>query len=323
MTRFGDLNAIRRGHGGFAAGVGSIESGASDAGWIFPSFIDKSALTQFKTKQPTENIIPSISSKAMRLSLYRGLFAAGRDAFDGIGVSVEWAAAMLTYSAFNAFHPAGFDRDMNVLEGYPRFMEYAGRTVRDGDNLFRICARTARTAENIVKSAVLLASHRGYITVGESALNHYTDLTGIFITRPGVAPKRVGISGYEHWVDFEIDRSIPVLKFTSEPAWLIPGPPRLSREESDHAGRVISGKADQAPGIDDAVELMRMYPGGLPPFEIPIKVRGQGRLGSLSCAETGFNPDPLTACAALVGSGIAMPFVIGRPLMLPMPILSI
>ncbi|MBN1282340.1 MAG: hypothetical protein JXA24_01025 [Proteobacteria bacterium] len=290
MTRFSDFNAIRSRAGDFGAGAVLPGEATSKGRWVPPSLVDESALTQFRIMRPAEEILPSISSKAMRLSLYRDFAASGRGEMDGIGVSVEWTAAVLIYSAFNAFRQGGRDRDMDVFNGYPRILEYVPSVERERDSTFRIYARTAKTADDIIRSAVLMASHRGYIVGDGSALNHYADLTGIFITKPGVAPKRVGISGYEHWVDFEMEPSVPLLKFASEPAWLIPGPPRLSREETDHAVRAIAGEIERSARFQDAVELVRMFPEVLPPFKIPIDVKDQGRLSEFPPRDLGRSP---------------------------------
>ncbi len=276
--------------------------------WSPPSLTNESETRKLRTGLRIEDLLPNISARSMRLTLYRGLTESGASALDSIGVNVEWTGAVLYYSGMQLLDLAGEARGMKVYGGYdPRLVEYALRAFdrKVEDNVFRIYARTAETARDIVKNSEILASHRGYISETKAGLEHFEDLTGVFITRPGVAPKRVGISGYEHFVDFRLSPAVQRLRIKGQPEYLIPGPPRLSREEMDQARAVIAGELEIGQGPADVVELMRMFPGGLPRFAIPIEVAGSGRLLGISPA--GVNPAMNTNStgSALIFGGFA------------------
>ncbi len=272
--------------------------------WYPADLVDNAAIRRIRHGVPLREVLPAISADSMRLRLYRDFKENGKKEFSGLDVSVEWTTALLIYSAMNMVQDAGESRGMKVYDGYPNLLESGLSTFGGDKDEFRIYARTQETALDIVTSQRLLASHRGYITDIGNGLAHFRDLTGVFITKPGVAPKRVGVSGYEFFVDFTLSPSVPRLKIKEEPAYLIPGPPRLSREE-------IAAGLDGA--SRDAMELMQMFSEGLPAFAIPIEVTGHGRLEGISPVPT------VSSCAArsaLTAAGISL-----TPSLIPNPVL--
>jgi len=289
--------------------------------WSPPTLIKEFETRKLRAGMKVPELLPRISARSMRLALYRGLAKSGASALDSIDVNVEWANAVLFYSGMKLLSLTGESRGMKVYGGYdPRLIEYALGTFEEGgaSDLFRIYARTASTAKDIVESSELLASHRGYISQTEGGLEHFEDLTGVFITRPGVAPKRVGISGYEHFVDFRLAPSVQRFHIKGQPEHLIPGPPRLSREEIEQAEAVLSGERGSSEALPDAVELLRMFPDGPPRFAIPIEVVGRGKLSDMppSGVDTATKTNT-TGAALMIATGAARTSVM-PPMRLPM-----
>jgi len=272
--------------------------------WAPTDLISASAAAKIRSHAKSEDIIPEITARALRLSLYRGLAASGGVELDSLFTSVEWARAMLIFSAMDLVQPLGVSRNMDLFAGYPRIVEYAANVFQrnTGEQVYRIYARTAETANDIVTNKKILASHRGYVTSDNKGLKHFQDITGVFITRPGVAPKRVGIIGYEHYVDFKIQGAVPVLKMKGEDAHLIPGPPRISREELANASRVMAGERSADNETSDVVELLQLFNNNIPEFSIPIGVEGRGKLTGI--AEGGKISGGLASANSLVASGL-------------------
>ena len=313
-----------------SGGVAPVRGNAGRADpllpWSPPSLVDEYAIRNVRNGAELDTLLSRISARSMRLKLYSGLAESGSRALDSLSASVEWANAVLIYSGMSFLKFMGEARGMKVYGGYdPKLVEY-GRSIFKGSSdvdLFRIYARTAQTTKDIVSSAEVMASHRGYISETETGLEHFEDITGVFITRPDVATKRVGISGYEHFVDFRLSPVVPMLKIKGQPEYLIPGPPRLSREEMDQARAVIAGEraADQSPA--DAVELMRLFPEGVPKFSIPIKVAGHGKLSELFSAGSGFAPSMNATGSALMAAGLTRQAIRPYTSMLPMVVPTI
>jgi len=119
-------------------------------------------------------------------------------------------------------------------------------------------------------------------------------------------------------VDFRLAPSVQRFHIKGQPEHLIPGPPRLSREEIEQAEAVLSGERGSSEALPDAVELLRMFPDGPPRFAIPIEVVGRGKLSDMppSGVDTATKTNT-TGAALMIATGAARTSVM-PPMRLPM-----
>jgi hypothetical protein len=107
----------------------------------------------------------------------------------------------------------------------------------------------------------------------------YPDLTGIFLTKPGVGRGRVGVESkdFTHYVDLRVPRGLPVLEIETGTIFLIPMPGRTRAWVADLYRRWATG-GGMDPTYRRAVEETETDGGVGPSLSAPVEIVGHGRV---------------------------------------------
>jgi hypothetical protein len=221
-------------------------------------------------RNPAE-VLPRISARALRLSLYRQIHESGMKRMSSIDASVEWARAMLIFSATNTVIKVG---DTNKFMGYPRIISLE-RPMEE--RLFRVFG-SERTLD---------------------------DLTGIFLTTPEARRP----DGVESYLDIRIPGTVQPLRIGEGQTYLIPGPPRITSDEIRRAHNSLMAGTQPDPDIADVFEIVRMFGIGVPEFSIPFDVQlsedaQEKDLGTGAGARQSVAPPSTAAPAATIANAV-------------------
>lgn len=129
----------------------------------------------------------------------------------------------------------------------------------------------------IVKENSLLNGLLPYIRLEQGyAQKVYSDLTGIFLTRPGVSGDRIGVPAelFPRYVDIRVPRGLPVLEIEKGLIYLIPLPGRTWDWREQRYRDWAAGRA----AADDETALAVERTGGLGPrAQVPVGIVKSGR----------------------------------------------
>lgn len=143
---------------------------------------------------------------------------------------------------------------------------------------FRHYVNSRENLDKIVKDSSLLSAYVPYIQL-EPGLRRraFTDLTGVFLTKPGHTGRDVGVDdtrGRLSYVDIELDPKVPVLQL-DEKIFVIPLPRRYPLWMEETYRRWKNG---ESVGREEEIYCKRMESeGGIHPhLPVPIKIVGAG-----------------------------------------------
>jgi hypothetical protein len=248
-------------------------------------------------RNPAE-VLPRISARALRLSLYRQIHESGMKRMSSIDASVEWARAMLIFSATNTVIKVG---DTNKFMGYPRIISLE-RPMEE--RLFRVFG-SERTLDTLIEGGRLFASSHGYVRGANGHAQHFADLTGIFLTTPEARRP----DGVESYLDIRIPGTVQPLRIGEGQTYLIPGPPRITSDEIRRAHNSLMAGTQPDPDIADVFEIVRMFGIGVPEFSIPFDVQlsedaQEKDLGTGAGARQSVAPPSTAAPAATIANAV-------------------
>ncbi|MEK7388779.1 MAG: hypothetical protein AAB036_03690 [Elusimicrobiota bacterium] len=121
---------------------------------------------------------------------------------------------------------------------------------------------------------------------GTSAADVYKDLTGVFLTLPGVDPAAVGVPGRKAYLDVRIPADFPIFELEKGRIFLVPLPAQFERDAAaDFRKNADQGLQPPIPGeFQETLKLFNedMIPG--PALRLPVQVVGSARSDSYHAA---------------------------------------
>lgn len=211
--------------------------------------------------------------------------AAGREARpDLAAVSVLSEASLakveaLRGSVSETLHNPGHNEshgDMITASGVPDSVRRY-----DADGVVFRHYTTKEGLEAILAEKSLKNGFLPYVQLAQAVYRKtFRDLTGVFLTLPGVDGGRVGVpvKDFTHYVDLKVPRGLPVLEIEKGAIFLVPLPARTRGWVADLYRRwVTGGGAD--PTYKGSIEEVERGGGPGPSLAMPIEIVGHGRAG--------------------------------------------
>lgn len=133
------------------------------------------------------------------------------------------------------------------VQGIPEtdliYRQYRVKRFDHQNVVFRHYTRSLQSLDAIKQNSFLMSGIDPYIQVLPDVEKYrYADLTGIFLTLPGVAAGEVGVAGNDlPYVDLRLPEEVPVLELEPGKIYLVPLYPHpttleMSRDASRHVG---------------------------------------------------------------------------------------
>ncbi|MCX5787639.1 MAG: hypothetical protein NTX64_03885 [Elusimicrobia bacterium] len=186
-------------------------------------------------------------------------------------------AAPLTEKLLNPGH----------TESHPDMVDVAGvpervKAVEHEAIVFRHYT-TAEGLAGILKSGGLWNGFLPYVDLVRGVHKKvFKDLTGLFLTKPGVDGQQVGVPSkeFDHYVDVKVSAKLPVLEIDKGSIFLVPLPARTQRWVADMYRKWLGG-AD--PGAyRDMVQGLDARGGPGPDLVVPVQIVDYGKVGEKS-----------------------------------------
>lgn len=124
------------------------------------------------------------------------------------------------------------------FSGVPDFVEpYDHRGVT-----FRHFFRSKEQKSSALSSGKLIAGPVSYAQVYGGVRNDYLDLTGVFITKPGVKPEDVGVPGHDVYIDIRFPDDTGVVEIEPGLIYMVPGKPKIPDWIADYYNKYKTGE---------------------------------------------------------------------------------
>lgn len=179
----------------------------------------------------------------------------------------------LKETLLNPGHPE-IHGDIITVSGVPEVV----RPIEAGERVFRHYT-TKEGLDAILAEKTLWNGFLSYVQLARSLFRKsFKDLTGVFLTVPGVDGQSVGVPAKEfpYWVDLKVPGGLPVLEVEKEAIYLIPMPGRTRSWVADMYRRWVSG-AEVEPHYRKMVEELDREGGLGPDLSVPITIVGHGK----------------------------------------------
>ena len=175
----------------------------------------------------------------------------------------------------------------NHTESHPDMVDVAGvpetvKAVEHRDVIFRHYT-TAEGLESILKSGGLWNGFLPYVDLVRGVHKKvFKDLTGLFLTKPGVDGDRVGVPAkdFGHYVDVRVSPRLPVLEVERGSIFLVPLPARTRSWVVDMYRKWVSG--GEAGTYRTMVEGLDTRGGPGPDLVVPVEIVDYGKVGEKS-----------------------------------------
>lgn len=134
--------------------------------------------------------------------------------------------------------------------------------------------------DSIKNSKVLFSGFKPYIQQSANLyVKTFVDLTGVFLTKPDVSPRNVGVDAHVdeiYYVDLKLPENLPVLEIEANEIYLVPLPKNYRKWMRDLYAKYKRGEKMPTHNLELCEKLRREGSIEMPISSIPVEIVGSG-----------------------------------------------